>query len=948
MGGIIYPINDKEYTAEDVEIFNCTRTSGVYSVLDFDYSLSGNVLTVGKGLAWIKNGDFSGKAIAFKDITTITLDSADDTLDRYDVLAVRYDATKAEPEIVVIKGTANESPVMPTRSTESYLYDLFLCSILRKAGESTVSPDNVTDLRKDKKYCGIMEDSVTSAVAPVYETIVENTELQAGDTVDFDYEEYAYLIATVSMTTADCDIVLARTDSMFAGLRSFSGTNSVSNGNSTIWFRAQINLNYNSLIGHEISIAEWRDSPNFGESNNNAKIIKIVGVTKQPKGYVAVDDVYNPGSHNAQSGQAMSRALSGILNASKDYTRIYVEDNLGVVDVTYDPTSDNAQSGKAVAEALVSKQDVLRSGENIKTINGQSILGDGDIVVGENALTTENLVDIDVDTEYGERDVYSANSVNEALKQLVDALDKTNERFKGITPEQTTFFDNTHIVSTNLLDISTMKVGLLHNSDGRVYTGGSYDSYRYFEQYIPVSEGDVISYQWTYNGKRYWTVTDNGANTSISRITAYDKDKNVLGSLGAITSSTNKLLSYTVPETVAFIRVTLDANVEILYRDIAIVKNATGIIPYEEYSESAVLKEEYHNDEHIKKIATEAIEEAPLYKPLAFLTDEICCAVGRTIEIYNSQVCPLADKYHVKWDCSIGRALKRKFSVTGTEALVGEYPLSVCIYDDEFNALYEKTITLKIVQGLSSALSVCTIGDSLTNGKYWLNEVRSLSSNNINFVGTRGTTDGLKHEGRSGFTSNAYLKATSYTFENEGVHPFWDSANNKFSWAYYKTNSGINPDAVQIFLGTNDLAGSMTVETFASNIKQMVDSIREADTAIPIYVVLTICWGNQNGIGIQTSSDGFASQKGRFKYETDCKTIEGVQTLYNTLKKYTNLYFVPLTQCHDSEYNFGNVETPVNPRATQKELMPTEAVHPQKQGYEQIADVMYSVMSAHG
>lgn len=333
---------------------------------------------------------------------------------------------------------------------------------------------------------------------------------------------------------------------------------------------------------------------------------------------------------------------------------------------------------------------------------------------------------------------------------------------------------------------------------------------------------------------------------------------------------------------------------------------------------------------------------------LAFMPDEIVCAVGRTIEIYNSQVCPLADKYHIKWDCSIGKALKRKFSVTGTESLVGEYPLSMYIYDDEFNVLYEKTVTLKIVQGLSSPISVCTIGDSLTNGKYWMDEMRSLSSDNISFVGTRGTTEGLKHEGRSGFTSASYLKETSYTFENEGVHPFWDSTNSKFSWEYYKTNSGINPDAVQIFLGTNDLAGSMTSETFASNIKQMVDSIRESDTVIPIYIVLTICWGNQNGIGIQTSSDGFASQKGRFKYQIDCKTIKGVQALYNALKGYTDLYFIPLTQCHDSEYNFGNVETPVNPRATQTEFMPTEAVHPQKQGYEQMADVMYSVMSAHG
>lgn len=52
------------------------------------------------------------------------------------------------------------------------------------------------------------------------------------------------------------------------------------------------------------------------------------------------------------------------------------------VDQTYSATSENAQSGKAVAGALSSKQDKLVSGQNIKTINGQSVLGSGDIPIG--------------------------------------------------------------------------------------------------------------------------------------------------------------------------------------------------------------------------------------------------------------------------------------------------------------------------------------------------------------------------------------------------------------------------------------------------------------------------------------------------------------------------------------------------------------------------------------
>jgi lysophospholipase L1-like esterase len=287
--------------------------------------------------------------------------------------------------------------------------------------------------------------------------------------------------------------------------------------------------------------------------------------------------------------------------------------------------------------------------------------------------------------------------------------------------------------------------------------------------------------------------------------------------------------------------------------------------------------------------------------------------------------------------------LKRKFSVTGTESLIGDYPLSLTIYDDNLNPLFSKSVTLKIVSTLSTQKSICPIGDSLTNGKHWLNEVRTLSSNKISFVGTRGTIEGLKHEGRSGFSSNSYLTATAYSYENEGIHPFWDSTNSCFSWGYYKNTSGLSPDAVQIYLGTNDFAGNVSADVFANNIKQMVDSVREKDANLPIFVVLTICWGNQNGIGSQISSDGFASQKGRFKYDLDRKTINGVKALYEALKSYTNVYFVPLTECHDSEYNFGSVEVSVNPRASQKEYIPTEGVHPQQQGYEQMADVMYSV-----
>jgi hypothetical protein len=126
----------------------------------------------------------------------------------------------------------------------------------------------------------------------------------------------------------------------------------------------------------------------------------------------------------------------------------------------------------------------------------------------------------------------------------------------------------------------------------------------------------------------------------------------------------------------------------------------------------------------------------------------------------------------------------------------------------------------------------------------------------------------------------------------------------------------------------------------------MVDYIRQDDANIPIFVVNTIYRGTQNGIGVQQSNDGYASQSGVFKYNEDKKVMDLMKRLDALLADYDGVYMINLALTHDSEYNFGAVETAVNPRASQTEFMPTESVHPQAQGYYQMADVIYSVYCA--
>lgn len=481
--------------------------------------------------------------------------------------------------------------------------------------------------------------------------------------------------------------------------------------------------------------------------------------------------------------------------------------------------------------------------------------------------------------------------------------------------------------SNNLLDVKTKRTGYV-GKDGTIYnkdeegSSTTYEDHVYFTQYIHVEKNDTVTIQFTSksDGVRYSLSEGNEAlkNVFMRIVCAYDDQK-----IAVTEKSASKATSYTVPEGVSYIRITLHKGMLEDYDDLALVVNADSVLAYEPYG------------------------LIPLPKTVnAFLPKEICCAVGRTIEIYNSQVCLQSDKYHMRWNCEVGKAMKRKFSITGTDDNVGEYRLTLYVLDDDRRTVWAGSTTLKIVPQLSTTKSVVCIGDSLTNGKAWLKELLTLSDGHIVLNGTRGDTH--KHEGRSGWSAERYTRAgdknpseDSYTYEN----PFY---NDGFNWHHYVTNSldGVAPDGVVVYLGTNGIALDPTNN--ANAIKTIIDSIVNAADGTTIYVVFTLYRANQNGLGVQANSDGYtAANSGKYKYEEDLKVFNLMTRLYSLLKDYDNLYFVPISLCHDSEYNFGAVETPVNPRAVQKEYLPEEATHPQDQGYRQMADILYSTICAH-
>jgi hypothetical protein len=175
MALVTYPLNNIEYSAEDAELFHATRTSGIYAKDSFGYSITGtdNNIVIGTGIGWIKNGEFSGKVVAQKEPISLNMGLPDPVYPSIDAIVIQFDANKNETNIVVKKGVAATSPVAPSVVRTESVYELHLYHVRREAGSLYITAGNITDLRLNSSYCGLMADSVTKIDTATIEKQIE-------------------------------------------------------------------------------------------------------------------------------------------------------------------------------------------------------------------------------------------------------------------------------------------------------------------------------------------------------------------------------------------------------------------------------------------------------------------------------------------------------------------------------------------------------------------------------------------------------------------------------------------------------------------------------------------------------------------------------------------------------------------------------------------------------
>ena len=220
------------------------------------------------------------------------------------------------------------------------------------------------------------------------------------------------------------------------------------------------------------------------------------------------------------------------------------------------------------------------------------------------------------------------------------------------------------------------------------------------------------------------------------------------------------------------------------------------------------------------------------------------------------------------------------------------------------------------------------VGDAIPNG------ISSLNLSNYEILGTRGS-GAVKHEGRSGWSLNDYLTKASV---GQVTNAFWDGS--EFSLSHYiSTNfssKGIEENgsnlSVIVLLNWNNVYTDF--DLFKTRYQNLIAAMKAEYTDIKIYVVGINCPPDK--IFKDFSGDRSVSVA---SIKELCVQVEGV--LEELESENTNVYHIPVLP-YFYPYGSYNSRNDISecPRSGNNTLLYDDYVHPNLQGFGQIADTI--------
>lgn len=194
-----WPLDNKQYTSVDLGAAYAARSRGLLTAESFALTTNGdNTVTLAKGLGCLHVSEFWACFPYSENDIILQFEDADGVYPRKDVIVLGYDKNANQTGIYARAGLAAENPEMPAIRRDSDYDEIFLYCVDRPTGATSITPDNVEDLRLDAAYCGLMQDTIDAIDTSVMQAAFEAFLAQIKGQIDLLQE----LLAEVEGNTA--------------------------------------------------------------------------------------------------------------------------------------------------------------------------------------------------------------------------------------------------------------------------------------------------------------------------------------------------------------------------------------------------------------------------------------------------------------------------------------------------------------------------------------------------------------------------------------------------------------------------------------------------------------------------------------------------------------------------------------------------------------------------
>ncbi len=349
-------------------------------------------------------------------------------------------------------------------------------------------------------------------------------------------------------------------------------------------------------------------------------------------------------------------------------------------------------------------------------------------------------------------------------------------------------------------------------------------------------------------------------------------------------------------------------------------------------------------------LATEKVQQEG---SLLVLPPKIYAVEGKAIALYYDNLVLTRDssKCQFSTSCEIGHAENGRWVLDGDDLTPGAYPLTVTMTDEVSNSFEACTeVIVCPPQSSKNPLSLLIVGDSLTHASHYsnciaahLNQLKGLQWKMLGTHQPPSAANGVRHEGYGGKTWSWFLE--HHEAEPDGTHrkrssPFVFLQSNgppKLDLERYFSEAcgGEKPDVITISLGINDCftasanpdkLAAKKIEALFENADRLVQEFRKACPNAKIGLCVTPPPNHR--------SEAFvASYQQKYPREGWMRVLQQLQKEQMRRWGHSECVHVSLIPIHL------NLNTTTG-------YPESNAVHPNKTGYQQIADSIYAWICA--